>query len=102
MMLEGEIHIDGKYAGGHIKPENRKVDRRCAENQNFKRLTTISAAYQSKYRPVSAEVSRRRPRQCLVEHSPEQQAVVDTAIILTPGAGQPPSRTHLGRWTKSG
>jgi hypothetical protein len=24
MMLEGEIHIDGKYTGGHIKPENRE------------------------------------------------------------------------------
>ncbi|MGV2121854.1 IS1595 family transposase [Agrobacterium vitis] len=45
MMLEGEIHIDGKYAGGHIKPENRKedrVDRRRAENQNFKRLTILT------------------------------------------------------------
>ncbi|WP_425359235.1 transposase [Ciceribacter lividus] len=44
-MLEGEIHIDGKYAGGHIKPENRKedrVDRRRAENQNFKRLTILT------------------------------------------------------------
>jgi hypothetical protein len=44
-MLEGEIYIDGKYAGGHIKPENRKedrVDRRRAENQNFKRLTILT------------------------------------------------------------
>jgi hypothetical protein len=42
MMLEGEIHIDGKYAGGHIKQTNRKedwIDRRRAEYQNFKRLT---------------------------------------------------------------
>lgn len=45
MMLEGEIHIDGKYAGGHIKPENRKedrLDRRRAENQNNKRLTILA------------------------------------------------------------
>lgn len=45
MMLEGEIHIDGKYAGGHIKPENRKedrVDRSRAENQNLKRLTILT------------------------------------------------------------
>ncbi|MBO0129691.1 IS1595 family transposase [Agrobacterium sp. Rnr] len=45
MILESEIHIDGKYAGGHIKPENRKedrVDRRRAENQNFKRLTILT------------------------------------------------------------
>ncbi|WP_188129321.1 IS1595 family transposase [Rhizobium sp. RU20A] len=45
MMLEGEIHIDGKYAGGHIKPENRKedrVDRRRAENRNNKRLTILT------------------------------------------------------------
>ncbi|MFP3546666.1 transposase [Rhizobium sp. SIMBA_035] len=36
-MLEGEIHIDGKYAGGHIKQKNRKEDRvyrRRAEYQD--------------------------------------------------------------------
>lgn len=45
MMLEGEIHIDGKYAGGHIKQKNRKedrVDRRRPEYQNFKRLTILT------------------------------------------------------------
>ena len=43
MMLEGEIHIDGKYAGGHIKQKNRdRVDRRRPEYQNFKRLTILT------------------------------------------------------------
>jgi hypothetical protein len=45
MMLEGEVHIDGKYAGGHIKQKNRKedrVDRRRAEYQNFTRLTILT------------------------------------------------------------
>jgi hypothetical protein len=45
MMLEGEIHIDGKYAGGHIKQKNRKedrVDRRRARYQNFKRQTILT------------------------------------------------------------
>ena len=35
--LEGDIHMDGAYACGSIRPENRKedrVDRRLAENQN--------------------------------------------------------------------
>ncbi|MQB09279.1 hypothetical protein DXT96_05295 [Agrobacterium sp. ICMP 6402] len=53
MILEGEIHIDGKYAGGHIKPENRKedrVDRRRAENQNFKRLTILTLREKTPFR----------------------------------------------------
>src|SRR6201998_1773862 len=37
--LVGEVHVDGMYAGGHRKPENRKaerVDRRLAEEQTGK------------------------------------------------------------------
>jgi transposase-like protein len=35
--LQGEIHVDGAYVGGKVRPENRKkdrVDRRLAENQD--------------------------------------------------------------------
>jgi transposase-like protein len=35
--LQGEIHVDGAYVGGTLRPENRKedrVDRRLAENQD--------------------------------------------------------------------
>lgn len=35
-MLEGEIHMDGAYVNGHIRPKNKKadrVDRRLAVNQ---------------------------------------------------------------------
>jgi transposase-like protein len=35
-LLSGEIHMDGAYVNGHIRPENRKedrVDRRLVENQ---------------------------------------------------------------------
>ena len=45
MGLDGEIHIDGKYAGGHTKQKNRKagrIDRRCVEHQNFKRLKVLT------------------------------------------------------------
>jgi hypothetical protein len=41
----GHRQIDGKYIGGHIKPENKKedrVDRRLKENQNGKRLCVLS------------------------------------------------------------
>ena len=45
IVLEGEIHIDGKYAGGKIKPKNRKEDRedrRKKNYQNMKRLTILA------------------------------------------------------------
>ncbi|WP_131803300.1 IS1595 family transposase [Mesorhizobium sp. LCM 4576] len=45
MVLEGEVEIDGKYAGGHIRPENRaedRVDRRLKKFQNMKRLCALA------------------------------------------------------------
>lgn len=45
MRLWGTAQIDGKYVGGHIKPENKKenrVDRRLKENQNGQRLCVLS------------------------------------------------------------
>ncbi|MBZ9606109.1 IS1595 family transposase [Phyllobacterium chamaecytisi] len=45
MMLQGVIEIDGKYVGGHIRPENRaedRVDRRKAKYQNHKRLCALA------------------------------------------------------------
>ncbi|MDW9776432.1 IS1595 family transposase [Sinorhizobium meliloti] len=45
MKLWGSVQIDGKYIGGHIKPENRKedrIDRRRKENQNGKRMCVLS------------------------------------------------------------
>jgi transposase-like protein len=40
----GEVEIDGAYFGGHVKPENRKEDRRdrrLAENQSGKRRAVV-------------------------------------------------------------
>lgn len=45
MKLWGSVQIDGKYVGGHIKPENKeedRIDRRRKENQNGKRLCVLS------------------------------------------------------------
>lgn len=45
MVLNGEVEIDGKYAGGHIRPENKaedRVDRRRREFQNMKRLCALA------------------------------------------------------------
>src|SRR5947207_3206778 len=42
--LSGEVEIDGLYAGGFVKPENRKadrVDRRLAEEQTGKRQVVV-------------------------------------------------------------
>jgi hypothetical protein len=45
MKLEGEVQMDGKYAGGHIKPENRaedRIDRRLKKYQNMKRMCVLA------------------------------------------------------------
>lgn len=45
MLLEGEVEIDGKYTGGHVRPENRAADRRdrrLRRNQNGRRLCTLA------------------------------------------------------------
>jgi transposase-like protein len=42
--LSGHVEIDGAYFGGHIRPENRKEDRRdrrLAENQTGKRRAVV-------------------------------------------------------------
>ncbi len=42
--LDGIVEIDGAYFGGHIRPENRKEDRRdrrLAKNQNGKRQCVV-------------------------------------------------------------
>src|SRR5438270_12509854 len=44
--LSGEVQIDGAYFGGHVKPENRKADRkdrRLAEEQTGKRQVVVVA-----------------------------------------------------------
>jgi transposase-like protein len=44
--LSGTVEIDGAYFGGHIKPENRKVDRkdrRLADEQTGKRQVVVVA-----------------------------------------------------------
>jgi hypothetical protein len=44
--LNGEVHIDGAYFGGKIKPENRKADRRdrrLVEEQTGKREVVVVA-----------------------------------------------------------
>ncbi|WP_442129938.1 IS1595 family transposase [Rhizobium leguminosarum] len=45
MVLDGEVEIDGKYAGGHIRPENKaedRIDRRHKKYQNMKRLCALA------------------------------------------------------------
>ena len=44
MTLSGEVEIDGAYFGGHVRPENRKEDRkdrRLKVNQSGKRLVVV-------------------------------------------------------------
>ncbi len=42
--LDGEVEIDGAYFGGHVRPENRKEDRkdrRLAVNQDADRRVVV-------------------------------------------------------------
>jgi hypothetical protein len=44
--LQGDVELDGAYFGGHVRPENRKEDRkdrRKAENQTGKRQVVVVA-----------------------------------------------------------
>lgn len=44
LQLSGEVEIDGAYFAGHVKPENKKEDRkdrRLAENQSGKRRCVV-------------------------------------------------------------
>jgi ISXO2-like transposase domain len=41
MVLEGEVEIDGKYAGGHIRPEN-KAENRVDRRLNMKRVCALA------------------------------------------------------------
>ena len=43
--LDGEVEIDGAYFGGHVRPENRKVDRldrRLTENRSGRRRVVVA------------------------------------------------------------
>jgi len=43
--LDGEVEVDGAYFGGHVRPENRKEDRRdrrLAENRSDKRRVVVA------------------------------------------------------------
>lgn len=45
MVLEDEVEIDGKYAGGHLRPENRaedRIDHRLKKYQNMKRPRALA------------------------------------------------------------
>lgn len=44
--LQGDVELDGAYFGGHVRPENRKEDRkdrRLAQNQTGKRQVVVVA-----------------------------------------------------------
>ena len=45
VVLSGDVEIDGCHIGGHVRPENRKVDRkdrRLAENKDADRRVVIA------------------------------------------------------------
>jgi hypothetical protein len=45
MRLDGDVEIDGKYAGGHVRPANKaedRVDRRLKKNRSLDRLCALA------------------------------------------------------------
>ena len=63
--LSGTVEIDGAYFGGHVKPENRKADRkdrRLAEEQTGKRQVVV-VAREVRAAPCRS-LCRARARQC--------------------------------------
>lgn len=68
MKLWGSVQIDGKYIGGHIKPENKKeerIDRRRKENQNGKRMCVLSIREHNRDAPnrtITRVVSDENPK----------------------------------------
>ncbi|QRM31922.1 transposase [Microvirga sp. VF16] len=45
LVLDGEVEIDGKYTGGHVRPENKaedRVDRRLKQNRSPDRLCALA------------------------------------------------------------
>ena len=53
--LSGEIHIDGAYVNGHIRPRNKKenrIDRRLAENQRADKRCVF--VMRQKYEEIAA------------------------------------------------
>ena len=55
--LSGEVEVDGMYCGGHVKPENRKEDRkdrRLAVNQTSTRCRNAGSRFRLAVTPVSS------------------------------------------------
>lgn len=62
MALDGEVEIDGKYAGGHLRPQNKaedRIDRHLKKYQNMKRLCALAIRVrdQGGVPPISQAVS---------------------------------------------
>lgn len=63
MRLWGSVQIDGKYVGGHIKPENKKserIDRRKKGNQNGKRVCVMALRENNRHGPNRIHPCRAR------------------------------------------
>jgi transposase-like protein len=80
--LSGTVEIDGAYFGGHVRPENRKddrKDRRLAQNQNPNRRVVVvmrerngrTLPFVVKQEAEGAEIVRQRVAACAILHADE-------------------------------
>ena len=55
MVLDGQVEVDGKYAGGHIRPENKAEDRADRRLKKYAPLRSASAGWEGRRSPGSSE-----------------------------------------------
>jgi hypothetical protein len=61
MSLDGEVEIDGKYAGGHVRPENKagdRVDRRLKANRSPNRLCALAIRQRGEFGQTFTRIIR--------------------------------------------
>jgi transposase-like protein len=100
--LSGEVQVDGAYFGGHVKPENRKADRkdrRLAEEQTGKRqVVVVAREVRGRTRPFV--VLRESEAVPLIRKHVASGAII-TLTNRTPGSGCTRPMTCAGSITRS-
>jgi transposase-like protein len=101
--LSGEVQIDGAYFGGHVKPENRKADRkdrRLAEEQTGKRQVVV-VAREVRGRTLPFVVARESEGVPLIRKHVASGSQSSTPMNRTPGNACARPMTCAGSTTQS-
>ena len=99
--LQGEIHVDGAYVGGKVRPENKKedrVDRRLAENQDPDKRCILVTRQAHTEAGVEARNAGARKTLILIVKSISTTTPTRWPTGKTPGEN---SRRVASRWARS-